>query len=430
MKKFLLFVPLLVFLSCGGDNEIEPGATYIKYFGGEGTYELKDMILRADGNEGVVMFGIRDGADGNGGIRRDGYIIEADGNGNLVNELRLPLTDANGDEAPYAFEASRITAIDGGYLVVGSNINEHAGSIAAWAQLDSNLEMVGSWDFVGDSVNNYYGVDINVTADGGVLVAGYTDDNIPRDNDFFYTKVGGTATDWSRIQRRANSDDQLVRALPTSGGDFAIFGRTDAISEAGELGVNVERSIIDQEGVIINSLIYGTSVDRGAGIITTIDDIPYDVIEKPGGFTVVGDASDVGSYPFMMNVDLTGAVTNIVNFENDFATPELTGRAFGVTQSLSNDFIVIGELIDFVEKDKKGDPVKSKNNELMVMRTDQSGARVGGVSNFGLENGEDKGVRVLTAPDGSILVGGTFDFGGGLSEIALLKMNVEGELKQ
>ena len=413
-------------LSCTNDIEISPEETYVKYFGGNANFELKDMILRSDGNEGVVMLGVRETEDeaGFGALRRDGYLIEADEAGNMLNKDTLTLS-------PFNFEASKITAISEGYLVVGSNPLEFPGSLAAWAELDNNLEMVGGWQFVGDSISDYFGVDINVTSDGGVLIAGYTDTN--GDNDFFYSKRGGTSADWDRIQTRANSDDRLVRALATSDGNFAIFGRTDAISEAGESGVNVERSVIDQQGVITNSLIYGTSVDRG-GIDNDIDDIPYDVIEKPGGFTVVGDARNgIDSYPFLMNVDLTGAVTNVVNFESDFTTDiDLTGSAFGVTQSLSNDFIIVGELVDFVEiVSSAGDRSrKSKNNELMVMRTDQSGTRIGDVRNFGVENGDDKAVKVLTATDGSILVGATYDFGRGRTQFALLKMNVEGELKQ
>ena len=425
MRKILLSFPLYTIIACTS-NEITPGDAYIKYFGGNGTFELKDMILRGDGNEGVLMLGIQQDKEDDGIVRRDGYIVETDKNGSLLRDISLPLTDANGNKEPYSFEASRIAAISGGYLVIGSNSNQFSGSIAAWSQLDTNLKMVGGWHFVGDSIHNYYGVDINSTSDGGVLVAGYTDVN--GDNDFFYTKIGGTTTGWTRVQTRTHSDDRLIRALPTSSGDFALFGRTDALSQAGERGINVERSLIDQRGIIINSLIYGTSVGRENTLDNNIDDIPYDVIEKPGGFAVVGDAfNGTDSYPFIMNVDLTGAVTNTVNFETDFTALGFTGRAFGVTQSLFNDFILVGELIDFEEPTKDG---KAKNNELMVMKTDQSGALVGDVKNFGVENDDDKAVRVLATPDGSLLVGATFDFGGGLTEFALLKMNIDGELKQ
>lgn len=425
MKRYLFPISLIILLSCFGIEDVSLGDTFVKYYGGDASFELKDMIFRSDGDRGVVMLGVR--ADiGDGGERRDGYVIKIDENGNLLKEgvtlsLNTEITQS------YHFEASRITAIDGGgYLLIGSNTNQHQGVVAAWTQVDDKLEMVGDWKFVGDSINNYYGVDICSTSDGGVLVAGYTDAN--GDNDFFYYKIGGTSATWSRIQERANSDDQLVRVLPISGENFAIFGRTDAISETGELGINVERSIIDQEGIIINSLIYGTSVERGNGIDNNIADIPYDVIESPGGFAIAGEAiSSTGSYPFMMNVDLTGAVTNVVNYETEFASNGISGRAFGVTQSLSNDFILVGELIDFI--DTAGKVTKPKNNELMVMRTDQFGVRLGEINNFGVENGEDKAVRVLTDTEGNILVGATYDFGSELEKFALLKMNVQGELK-
>ena len=142
MKKALFFIPLLVLIACSGDSEITPGDTFIKYFGGDGKFELKDMILRGDGTQGVVMLGAREGDDNNGGIRRDGYIVETDASGNVINEFILALTDENGDETFFPFESSRITAIPGGYLVVGSNLTQFGGSIAAWAQLNSDMEMV------------------------------------------------------------------------------------------------------------------------------------------------------------------------------------------------------------------------------------------------------------------------------------------------
>lgn len=446
MKKYLLFISILVILSCGGDVEIAPGDTYVKYFGdGINSLELKDMVLKPNG-EGVVLLGDREGELEAGEIFKRFYLVSTDGDGNAIEGGEVQLQKLNGDglEDPEHMEASRITAIDGGYLVVGTmeQVKQAApiGSrktLAFWAELDDNLDIVGQWMSVGDTISNYHGVDINVTSDGGVLVAGYTDTN--GDNDFFYSKIGGTTDEWERIQPRASSDDQLIRAMATSAGQFALFGRTDALSEDGETGVNVERTIIDQEGVIVNSLVYGTSVELSGGIRSSYDDIPYDVIEKPGGFTIVGEAGSLAgafeSSPFLMNVDLTGAVSVEENYALDFAeapknrNPK-TGGARSVTQTLSNDFVVIGDLIDYTAfpGDKKLE--KFRNDEVMIMRTNQAGIQVSSITSFGVENGDDRAVRALTAADGTILVGATYDFGGGITQFALLKMNVQGELKQ
>ena len=72
----------------------------------------------------------------------------------------------------------------------------------------------------------------------------------------------------------------------------------------------MERTIIDQDGIIVNSLIYGNTSSDGN---TELDDFPFDVVEKAGGFAIIGYSLVSGSEkPFLMNVDLTGASTTEV----------------------------------------------------------------------------------------------------------------------
>ncbi len=439
MKRILLLFPLIVFLSCTGDSDISPEDIFVKFYGDQdATLTLTDMIMRADGQEGVVLFGTRDGTVPTDASDEDititsFFVVLTDQVGAVDNKQRIQfINDKDGFEE--SLDASKITPlVDGGYLVIGTsslpNLDDSGDvSYAIWAELNDSFEVVGDWQAVGDSVSNYYGVDINVTDDGGVLAAGYTDTN--GSNDLFYHKVGGTNDDWARNPPRAGSDDQLVRMLPTEDGEFLLVGRTDALSEDGETGINVERTLIDQEGVIQNSLVYGTS----DGVNTDYDDIPYDVIEKPGGFAIVGEAisSDDNSTPFLMNVDLTGLATKELNYTIEFrdASAFGEGRAYSITQTLSNDYVIVGEILKYDVMDKKGNFLKTRNGEAMIMPINQGGTQIGGIKNYGVENDDDTAIRVLTAPDGSILVGAIYDFGGGLKQFALLKMNVEGELRK
>ena len=437
MKKIFLLIPLFLFLSCGSDLSISPNDTFVKYFGVGGSYEMKDMITSTDGSN-VLMYGNKTAESVAGGNDTNFFIIITDQNGSVVTEMEYPIIHQSDDfkneddtfiDKYQVEEASRITAIDGGYLVVGTSqypvlneeLEETTVNLIMYGQLDADLNLVGDWLFLGDSVNNYVGVDIAEAADGGILVAGYTD--VKGTNDLYYAKIGGTNDDWIRngIPERPASDDRLIRALPTSTGKFALFGQTDAITE-GKGGVNVERTIISQDGQIGNSLIYGNTSDAGD---SDIDDFPFDVVEKPGGFAVIG-YSDLGGgneKPFLMSVDLTGAATNEVLYDVEFGT--VNARGFSITQTLTNDIILIGELIDF--EDDQG---TQRNNELLFMRTDQAGAQIGEPKNFGVENGDDVAIRALTTAEGNILVGATYDFGGGLTLFALLKMNSDGELKQ
>ncbi len=456
MKKFLFLLPLIALLSCNTGENISPADNFVKFYGGGATYELLDMSFRADGEDGVVLLALRTGdvievvgEETNllFSNKSDLYIIVTDGAGNPVLQKRIPIVSdvfGNLQDLEEAIGPARLTAVEGGgyYVICSTNttfIDELTGdpigeefSIAVWAEFDNSFDLTGvtptSWSAIGDTVNNYYGTDISPTNDGGVVIAGYTD--FHGTNDFFYDKIGGTV-DWPlRQPARSGSDDRVVRMFPTGDGKFAIFGRTDVASEDGEGGANVERRIITSDGIIENSLIYGITYndDNGTNFQSNLWDIPYDVIEVPGGFVVVGasfgDASlSDGGIPFFMKVDLTGANT----IEEDYlyelnpnGTANITGRAIGVTQTKTNDYIIVGEI----------DGLEEEGKEIMVLKTDQEGNQIGEEIRYGLLNGDELARRTLTAQDGSIYVGATYDFGGGLSQIGLLKLNSDGEVRR
>lgn len=441
MKKILPIFIVAFCLACSSE-EIDPGETFVKYYGDNANFELKDMIHRADGEQGVVILAQRIGDvasdDGNSVERQDFYLVMTNGRGDAQIEQRLPVILPSVElESENAITPAKITALSEGYLVVGSLLadkkddsggfieNEFA-SIIVWARLNNQLELAGgAWNIIGDSTNNYFGTDIAPTADGGVLIAGFNDVNLS--NDFFYTKTGGSGNEWSRTQVRFGSDDRLIRALPTGAGQFALFGRTDILSEDGESGANVERTVIDQDGVITNSLVYGITWPDGTDQLW---DIPSDVVETPGGFTIVGtsytnQSLETGA-PFLMNVDLTGGLSTEVSYVEDL-NPDFSGNvsvkggAFGVVRGLDNDFLLVGEADGF-----DGDTELGK--QVMIFGADQAGERETAIRLYGLINGDETAYRALVTNNG-ILVGAVYDFGSGANQLTLLKVNRKGELK-
>jgi len=412
MNRLLILIAFLVLVSCTFE-ETAPSDTFVKFYGGNAEFELNDMILTSD-NAGIVMFGTRRGVK----ILDNGNVIDS-----VMTGFILLRTDLSGKELArkeyrfaYDVQASRIQTIDGGYMFVGTQLPSGllSNPRAIYGRVNESFNDP-TFGVVESPTSAYYGIDINEFSDGGLFVAGYTDEN--GTNDFFYRKVGGI-NPWSRIQTRFSSDDRLVRAMPIDNDSFVLIGRTDTPAENGDGGVNVERTIINDEGLIVNSLVYGSSE------IGLSDQIPSDVIEKPGGYAIAG-STYVGSTvkPFLMLVDLTGASSSTLTYSSDLEDFSMEGVS--LTQTRFNDYFMVGTVMDYTSKEE-GD----KENDVMVMRTDQSGVFQGAWENHGLINGNEKGVRVLTAPDGSIYVGATYDFGGGLPQFALLKMNAEGELKK
>ena len=430
VRKLLSLLSFSLLYSCSINSDIKPEDTFVKFYGGDGNFELVDMIFQDANQSGIVLFGTRNGEvieDEVTYLESNFYVITVDLDGTVQNEVMLEVDDGAGTIYHLNDIAGRISATsDGGYLIVGTikevPVNSLLLDYIVWARLDASLSLVGSWNFIGNDFNNYSGTDITEMADGGVLVSGYTDIN--GSNDFYYQKIGGTEPEWTRIENRSNSDDKLIRALPTENGNYALFGETEAISGDGETGINVERTVISPEGIIQNSLIYGISEDGGVR-----NDSPNDIVERPGGFAIVGTSTlnNLDFEPFVMLVDLTGAKTGEILYQNEFSGNPIinsSGYGLGLVQLLNNDYFVLGSITDLqVGNENRG-------GEGFVFKTDQDGALQGEISSYGLVNGDDEFVRGLTSNDGTVYIGGTYDFGGGLAQMVLLKVNSQGILKK
>jgi len=420
MNKFFIVFALVVCASCSTSEDVNPSDTFVKFYGDKAAYELKDMIFTTD-NQGLILFGSRTGVkvvDSEtviDSVFSRFFLIQVDITGKVIRRREYGFE--------FGVEASRIKAVADGYLVIGTQITDVSTRVV-WGSMNENFEQPSFEAYGPVPSSHYYGVDISETSDGGVVLAGYTDVN--GTNDLFYSKIGGTLPEWDRVQTRLGSDDRLIRSMPYENGGLVLVGRTDTPSDDGEGGINVERTIISSDGVIVNSGIYG---------ITNLsspnwDDTPYDVIEKPGGFAIVGISEFAGaSKPFVMLVDLTGASSDEVIYETEFPSGSnaVNAGANAVTLTKTNDLFISGTISDFLDPADGG---QNKGDELFVMRADQDGTALNAFKNYGLINGEERAVRALTAPDGSIFIGATYDFGPGVTQFALLKMNVEGELKQ
>lgn len=449
MKRLFKFFPLALLLACSSITDVTPGETFVKYFGDNAFFEIRDMIsfTNADGDEEIVVLARRFGdyipnpdiPDQVFSNVARFYVVHMDANGVLIEQKILDSDAADGfSDLNNLTQPSRITAIDNGFLVIGTHALDFGGGeeepkYIYWAEFDLNFELVGLWNQIGDGVNKYYGVDIVQTSDGGVLVAGYTDAN--GDNDYYYEKVGGTEDPWARIQTRPGSDDQLVRVFPTSNGQYALIGQTDQLSDDGEGGANVERTNIGLNGTIQNSFVYG--ITRGINI--NHYDIPQDVIERPNGFSIIGtsytspDVTETGAgWPFMMNVDLSGAVS-VANYYvediNEGATGDILANGYGVARLTNNNLLLVGSTDGFDDLPTSRE-TNDNGKELMYFVTDQGGTRISDIVQFGLVNGDDSGRKVIATSDGSALIAADYDFGGGLQQIAILKVNADGQLKQ
>ncbi|XOV95304.1 MAG: hypothetical protein ACFHWX_11460 [Bacteroidota bacterium] len=427
-NNYIGYLALLLLGACATESEILPEDVFVKYYGTQDEQHAVDFQVNVAGE--FIIFGTRKTDDE---TANDFYMLKIDAEGNLISEESYGIEDSLGAHNDLSY---RIKIIDQGYLFVGSTAQLNDAFIAQerylyWAHLDENFQVVNEVILgANGGVGNLEGTDIYYATDGSVIVTGYSDayesnqSGQPADgtDKMFVGKwdLNGTVQ-WKKTYGFAGSNDLAVAVFEKPNSDLIVFGVTDEIGSNGEGGTNVVIYQLNQYGTSPSGEVpkYGTDGD----------DILNRVIKIAGGYAVVG-TSFVGNVanPFLTILDEEARLVSQNNliFETDAKLGDpFDGIGLGVTRAANNDFVVVGRVLDFE------DLVTSKNNEMMFIRTDQTGQQIQeSVSNFGLVAGNDEAISALTLPNGSIVVLGTSDFGSGVSLITLMKMNADGKIKE
>lgn len=428
LNYFAICLFILV-MACTTESEITPADVFVKYYGTQDEQRAVDFQVNSAGE--YVIFGTRKVDDE---TANDFYMLRVDQEGNLINTVTLGIEDTAGN--PNNELAYRIKVIDQGYLIVGSTapLNEAlipGQRLLYWAHLNESFEVVTQViDTVNGGVGDLEGTDIFYTSGDSVLITGYADafeNNQSGQPEDGTTKlfVGKWSLDgetgWKKTYGFAGSNDEAKAVFEKPDGNIVVFGVTDEVGSNGESGQNV---------VVYQLNRYGTSpVGEVPRYGTDGDDEMSRVIKISGGYAVVG-TSFIGnvSNPFIMILDDEARMVSQDNlvFEVDFKEDDpFDGIGLGVTRAANNDFVVVGRVLDYEDENDL-----AKNNEMMFIRTTQSGQQISGaVKNFGLVAGNDEAISALTLDDGAIVLLGTSDFGSGVTLITLMKMNADGLIK-
>lgn len=443
LRNILIVSSLLAILiqSCVEPNENDPVPqdVYVKYYGASGSQRMADMIVNQ--NQNVVMFGIQrlalEGANSNY------YLVEADSVG---NEIRSNVFDVAAlyPSPDFATEevAHSIKEIANGYLIVGNYSQIVAGQLRPsqifWAHLNQNLEIIYSDTIHAAKVtDNLIGRDIILTNDGNVVITGST--SLPEINDrtltplrqYFLIKknLGQDTTYWRKSYGYSSSNDEAIALYELAGGNLAVIGNTSQIANGGLGGVNVGIMVLNSLATSqVSDEIYGITFQNGAITDTNPDDLAADVIRTPSGFLIVGTTTLAQAQrPFVMGILENGGIvfSRMLQSKHNI---DVTGR--GITQTLQNDLVVTGAYPRFLVNDPTL-AAPDKNGEVLFMRTGQTGFEKNEYEgNFGLVSGNDIGVTARTLSNGSILIGGTIDFGSNLTLMALIKLNDRGTIQK
>ncbi len=427
--KYLTYALPFLLAACATDSEILPADVFVKYYGTQDEQRAVDFQLNDAGE--IVILGTRRTDDE---TANDFYLLRVDQDGNLIDEATIGIED--GDGGTNNDLAYRIKIIDQGYLIVGStapldNALIPRDRLLYWAHLDENFQVITQViDTVNAGSGDLEGTDIYFTSGDSVLVSGYStayennQSGQPEDgtSKMFVGKwsLNGNLG-WKKTYGFAGSNDLAGAIFETANNEIMVFGVTDEIGNDGEGGQNVLIYQLNQ---------YGTSpVGQVPKYGTDGDDVLNRVVRISGGYAIVGTSFTGNvSNPFLITVDNDAQLISKSTME--YIDPGKPGDPFdgfglGVTRTASNDFVVVGRVLDYEDANDL-----SKNDEMMFIRTTQSGVMVPeSINHFGLVAGNDEATSAITLADGSILVLGTSDFGSGVTMVTLMKMNDSGLIK-
>lgn len=235
---------------------------------------------------------------------------------------------------------------------------------------------------VGNHLLGYYGHSIDLTPDGGFVIAGYVKyhSREHRDHDVWILKVDKSGEeDWSRTFGGASTDRAwAVRSIPQ--GRFLILG------ESHSYGNDYQTLVIklDEDGKEEwSKTMGGAGTDRGRGIHLLSD----------GRALLTGtagtDSTNLEQF-WLCEITDDGKIIQQQAFEH-----ELPGGATSITQLKSGDLILLGELQD----------PETRSIDLGLLRVDGDGQIVG-TKRLGSDR-SDGARSVVAHPDGGYLVSGT-----------------------
>jgi hypothetical protein len=255
----------------------------------------------------------------------------------------------------------------------------------------------------GTSFDNAFSV--RQTADGGYIVAGYTESFVAGDGDIFLIKTDANGNIiWAKTFGGTNWDEAFS-VRQTSDGGYIVAGFTSSFNPS--LGGDAFLIKTDANGNIIWAKTYGgTYYDNAYSVQQTSD----------GGYIVAGYAEFFSAGSYNIFLIKTNANGNII-WAKIYGGPYWED-AFSVQQTSDGGYIVAGRTNSF-----NG----GGSYDIFLIKTDANGniiwAKTYGGMNF------DEAYSVQQTSDGGYIVAGyTRSFGAGSADIFLIKTNANGNI--
>lgn len=288
---------------------------------------------------------------------------------------------------------------DGGSYAIGSGGPGTANEQAFVVRLDANAQIV--WSRSIGSTGKEKAVSGSVTADGGIVICGYTDSHTtPFNFDMFVARLSaqGDVT-WVTVIENPGADVASAIA-PVAGGGWLVTGEVHAVN-GGHLAL---LKIADDGALVFSKRLNGGSLTRGSGIIALSD----------GGYGIVGTHASLNGGLLLMRLDVDGEPV----WRRSYAPLETQG--LGIVEGEDGALVACGMIsnagtatnhtdgailsVDVVGAPQWGIRVAGEFADLLqgIARRSDGGFLAAGRSAYELETGAYNGLLVALDANGTV----------------------------
>ncbi len=325
----------------------------------------------------------------------DIWLIKTDKDGNKLWDKTF-----GGSKDDRGYSVQEIA--DGGFIIAGYTNSYGAGSWDIWL-IKTDKDGNKLWDKTFGGSKDDRGYSVQETTDGGFIITGYTSSygagskdiwliRTDRDgNKLWDKKFGGTDSDWG------------YSVQETADGGFIIAGNTFSYG-AGSSDIWLVR--IDKDGNRLwDKTFGGTDSDWGYSVQETTD----------GGFIIAGGTNSYGA---------GGSDVWLIRTDND--GNKLWDKAFGgpdndwgysVQETADGGFIITGVTSSY----------GAGIDDIWLVKTDKGGNKLWDKTFGGVDS--DWGYFIRETPDGGfIITGNTCSYGAGIDDVWLIKTDKDGNI--
>ena len=308
----------------------------------------------------------------------------------------------SGNNMEYAYAVQETS--DGGYILAGFTLSFGTGNRDVWVlKLDSEGNV--SWQNTYGGTGSDYAYSVQVTLDGGYVVAGCTNSFGTSSYDIFVLRLNGDGTIFWQKTYGGSDIDIAYDLHQTSDGGYVVAGYTKSFSD-GDKDICVLK--LDSEGAVSWQTTYGG---------TQKDDEAWSVREtSDGGYIVAGNSyscSQGEKDMIVLKLDNTGDVIWQKGYdggENDYA--------FSIEQTIDGGYILCGHTSAF----------ETNGGNIRVLKLAIDGT-ISWEKNIVGDYFERSYSIHQTTDGGYILAGDTYSFGAGGRDMWLIKLNNSGDIQ-